>query len=134
MSIRDSKNNNKKVIALATQAISTNTTTAGVEIDMQGYSSLTFDIIAGAITDGDYTPLIQESDTSGSGYTNVADDFLIGTEAEATVDATSEVKTIGYTGDKRYVKLSIVSTSVTTGGTITGLASLGSPLVAPVTQ
>jgi len=115
-------------------AITTNTTTAGNEIDTQGYNSVLFAIQSATITDGTYTPLIQESDTSGSGYTDVADIDLSVTEASIAFVATDDnvVKKIAYTGTKRYVKLSLVSTGVTTGGTIGAMAILGNPSYAPV--
>lgn len=96
-------------VALGTQLINTDTTTAGVEIDMQGYNSLLFVMQAGVVTAGDATLLIQDSDTSGSGYADVTDTFLSGTEALTIVDATNEITRIGYVGKKRYVKCSVVT-------------------------
>lgn len=115
-------------------AITTNTTTAGVEIDTQGYNSLVFAIQSATITDGTFTPLIEESDASGSGYAAVADADLSVTEASVAFVAADDnvVKKIAYTGAKRYVKLSLVSTGVTSGGTIGALAILGHPAFAPV--
>jgi hypothetical protein len=66
MASRDLKNDIKILNALNIATISTNTTTAGVEIDTQGFESVTFEIITGARTDGTVTPLIQETDVSGS--------------------------------------------------------------------
>jgi len=132
MASRDLKNNIKILNALNIAAISTNTTTAGVEIDTQGYESVTFEIITGARTDGTVTPLIQESDTSGSYSGSVDDDDLIGLETEAALSTAQSRSRIGYVGSKRYVKLSLVSTSVTTGLTAGASAILGNPKSAPV--
>lgn len=128
----DSKTNIKENVAFNIQAISSDTTTNGTEVDTQGYESLTFVVQAGTLTDGTYTPSIEESDTSGSGYTAVVDADLVGTEADAAVDASNEIKRIGYIGKKRYVRLSIVSTSTTTGGTVGGVAILGNAKHNPV--
>jgi hypothetical protein len=128
----DLKNNIKSLNALNIQAITTNATTAGVEIDTQGFDSVTFEILTGARTDGTVTPLIQESDTSGSYSGSVADEDLIGTEADAALSAAQSRSIIGYVGKKRYVKLSLVSTVVTSGLTAGASAILGSAKHNPV--
>ena len=99
-------------------AIASDTTTAGSEVDLQGYEACTFVIASGVLTDGSYTPLVEESDTAGSGYTAVADADLISTEAAEAFAATDdgEVHKIGYVGHKRYVRLSLVSASTSSGG------------------
>lgn len=127
----DLKSNISNLNAFTPAAISTDTTTAGVEIDTLGFESLTFLMRASTYTDGTYTPLIQETDTAGSGYTAVADNDLIGTEADTALSAAG-VSRIGYVGTKRYVKLSFVSASTSTGATLDAVAVLGSPKTAPV--
>jgi hypothetical protein len=122
----DLKNDISNVDAFTPATIATDTTTAGIEIDMQDFESLTFLLRASSYIDGTYTPLIEESDVSGSGFTAVADDFLIGTEASAALSAAG-VTRIGYVGKKRYVKLSLVSTSTSTGATLDAVAVKGSP-------
>ena len=96
MASRDLKNDIKVVNALNIAAISTNTTTAGVEVDTQGYESVTFEIITGARTDGTVTPLIQESDTSGSYSGSVSDDDLVGLEADAALSTGHSRSRVGY--------------------------------------
>ena len=128
----DLKNNIKSLNALNIQAITTNTTTAGIEIDTRGFESVTFEIITGARTDGTVTPLIQESDVSGSYSGSVADDDLIGLEADAALSAAHSRSIIGYHGTKRYLKLSLVSTVVTSGLTAGASAIFGSPKHSPV--
>jgi hypothetical protein len=119
--------------ALNIQSIATNTTTAGVIIDTKGYESITFVLESGAYTDGTYTPLIQDGDNSGlSDAAAVADDFLIGTEAAAAISAAHNRKLVGYVGKKRYVRLSVVSASTTSGATIGASVILGNPKHAPV--
>ncbi len=133
MSSFDLKNNVSVANALNIQAISSNTSVAGVSIDTKGFESATFAIQSGTLTDGTYTPEVSESDDNST-FTAVADDFLIGTEANAVLVATDDnkVKTIGYVGKKRYVKLTITSTSVTSGGTLGASVILGHPKTAPV--
>jgi len=106
----DEKTSMLQKVALNIQTINTDTTTAGAIIDTYGYGACTFIIQAGTVSAGDITPLIQEGDDSGlSDAANVSDDFLIGTEVLAKVDASNEITKIGYVGKKRYVRLSAVS-------------------------
>jgi hypothetical protein len=120
------------VVAKNTAAISSNTTTAGNIIDTQGYEGVEFFIQSGAYTDGTYTPLLEESDAADlSGSNAVADEDLVGLESAAAISAANTVKRIGYVGGKRYVRLSIVSASVTTGATVGATAVLGRPTVRP---
>jgi hypothetical protein len=130
----DLKNSIKVDKALNIGAISSNTTTAGTAIDLTGYNSLTFVIQSGTLTDGTYTPKIEES-SDNSTFTEVTDTTkLLGTIAGATFASTDDnaVKTIGYIGNKPYVKLSIVSTSVTSGGTLGATAIKGHPVNSPI--
>ncbi|URN85866.1 hypothetical protein [Acetobacterium wieringae] len=134
--MKDLYNNIKVMNALDTKAIASNTTTAGEIIDLKGFDSLAFIFQTGTITDGDYTLLIQEGDESDlSDAGAVADDDLLGTEAAASFTADTDdnaVSKIGYRGNKRYVRISVISTNVTTGGTVGAIAVLGHPSIAPV--
>ena len=127
----DSKNNFAARNALNIAAITTNTTTNGVEIDTLGFGSLTFVIETGARTDGTITPVIQESDVSGSYSGSVSTDFLIGTTAAAALSAAQSRSTIGYVGKRRYVRLQLVSTAVTSGLTAGATAILGDAIHNP---
>lgn len=133
------------VNALHIGAISTSTTTVGTIIDTKGYDSTTFEIIAGAITDGTYVPTISASDNSDmSSPTVIVAPYLIGTAnivepvptfgaatdpiGDATFATSADahkVARIGCLNKGRYVRLSLVSTSVTTGGTFGAIAILG---------
>lgn len=128
----DMHNNVFMAMARNTAAITTNTTTAGIIIDTQGYESLEFVAFSGARTDGSYLPLIEESDDAAmSGANAVDDEDLLGTEVAATIAAANTVKRIGYRGGKRYVRLSFVSTGVTSGATLGAVAVLGKAMVRP---
>jgi hypothetical protein len=129
----DSKNDVNQLLALNSQTIASSTTVVGTEIDTLGYNSLTFLPSLGARTDGTFTILVQDSDVSGSGFADVADDFLVGTEALAALTASNTIKKIGYVGKKRYVKCSMVSTLVTSGSTGVQITAVqGDPRHAPV--
>ena len=123
--MRDLHNNIKAQVALDITNISSNTTTNGNIIDMQEFGSVEFILQSGTLTDGAYALLIEEGDASNlSDATAVADGDLLGTEAGATFAATDDnaVKKIGYIGNKRYVRLSVVSTGTTTGGTVSAVS------------
>ena len=122
----DLKNDIKNLNGLTPAVINTDTTTNGIEIDTLGFESVTFFIRSSSYTDGTYTPLVEDTDTSGSGEVAVVDDFLIGTEASAALSAAG-ISKIGFVGKKRYVRLNIVSSATTTGSTLDVVVVLGSP-------
>lgn len=110
-------------------SITTNTTTNGVAIDTADYDlGVMFGFCSPVYTDGTYTPVLEQSDNSDmSGASDIPDSQLIGTEANAVISALTQpgesLKTIGLIGTKRYIRVKIVSTSVTTGARITIFAS-----------
>lgn len=132
MASRDLKNNIKIVNGLNIASITTNTTTGGEEVDTQGFESVTVVVMTGARTDGTVTPLLQESDVSGSYSGSVADENLIGLEADAALSIAHGRARFAYIGNKRYIKPSFVSTGVTTGLTAGISVILGNPKSAPV--
>ena len=104
-------------LALNGQAISTDTTTAGNIIDTKGYEALEFLLATKTITDGNYTAKIEHGDNSAlSDAAVVASTDLLGA-LPAFADDTDDnaVARVGYIGKKRYVRLSIVSDTTTTG-------------------
>jgi len=131
MASQDLHNNIDERVALATQLINTDTTTAGVIIDTAGYESLEFIMQAGVVTAGDITGVMQDGDDSGlSDAATVASDFRLG--SLVTLDATG-VTRVGYIGKKRYVRLNGLSANSAnlTAGII---AILSNPHSAPVAQ
>ena len=131
MASYDQKTSLKALKALNIASIATSTTTAGSSIDTKGFESLTLFVELGARTDGTFLPLVQDSDDNST-FADVVDTFLIGTEAEASLNTANTVKSIGYVGKKRYVKLSIVSSAVTSGATVSATAILSNASKRPV--
>lgn len=124
-------------VALTTRAISSNTTTSGAIIDLKGYDAALLAITTGTITDGTYAINVQQGDQPDlSDATNAvpAVDGLGDLLGILTIDGPTDadvVREIGYIGAKRYIRLQLVSTGVTTGGTFTADSILGKPLHQP---
>jgi hypothetical protein len=111
------------VQALNIGVIGSSTTTYGNIIDMQEYEAIEFTVQAGSITDGTYVSLLQDGNDSGlSDVATVDTAFVLGAISfDNSMDNT--VQSIGYVGKKRYVRLALVSSGVTTGGTF-GITAL----------
>lgn len=104
-------------VVLAPVVIGSSTTTVGAIIDTKGFESLDYSILSGVITDGAYTVVLEEGDDSGLSDAAVVPAELVLDALPAFADTEDGVaKSVGSIGKKRYQRLSIVSTGVTTGG------------------
>lgn len=113
-------------VALAPVAITTDTTTVGLEIDTQGFESIEFFISTGVVTDGDYSLILTECATSGGSFTAVADADLLGTEPAWTADTDdAKIGRVGYIGSLRYLKATVLSANTSTGALINVTAVAG---------
>jgi hypothetical protein len=131
----DSANQLAVSVAVNTGTISSSTTTAGNIIDTQGYNALTFVQLVGSRTDGTYTLTVEHGDNSALSDATTPDATdLVGTAAGTAISAANTAKKIGYVGNKRYVRVNIVSTTVTTGAVAGVVALLGRPAVGPIAQ
>ncbi|SRR6266567_3402256 len=109
------------------------TTQTATSVDLEAYNGCTIYILANTWTDGTLTPVIEESDASGSGFATVANGDLVAWSATSATDFTpvrvggaqptaiSSAATainwrIGYNGAKRYVRV----TTTVTGSPATG--------------
>lgn len=128
-------NNVDDRVALNSQTINSNTTTAGNIIDTAGYESMEYVLLSGTITDGAYAIKVEDGDDSGlSDAADVDSELVLGALtgfADTDDDATIRV---GVISKKRYQRVSLVSTGVTTGGVFAGIAVLGHPKHAAVAQ
>ncbi|WP_374656455.1 hypothetical protein [Dongia sp.] len=107
-------------------------------VDRLGFDSLEFLILIGANTDTDatFTVLFEDGDDPAlSDHAAVADDYLLGTEALAgftAADDDNEVRKIGYSGSKRYARVTITPTGNNSGNIfIAGVWLLGHPRLMP---
>ena len=77
--------------------------------------------------DGTYTINVQHADDDGAGspdtYSNAAAVDLVG--SEGALSAANSRSQIGYVGEKKFVRLQVVSTSTSSGATVGGTSILG---------
>lgn len=148
--MKDIYNNVAVVQALTPATVQAAAVNSG-NIDMQGYNSLTVVVAVGAIVTAltateKLALTIEHADDDGTGapaaYAACADadvlgftglvDGLFKTLNADTMD--SKTYPIGYVGGKRFVKVTVTPTSITTGGPVGITALKGHPSFAPVTQ
>lgn len=117
----DQRNGKEQALGMAA-TLSGTTTSDGNIIDMQGWEALTFYVQTGTVTDAGtasgFSFEVQESDdTADANFTAVADADLIGSESDLTVtddaDDNKAVGSIGYRGEKRYVRMTATGTTGT---------------------
>ncbi|MBA7465172.1 hypothetical protein ES707_00334 [subsurface metagenome] len=132
--MRDSYHDLVPEISLKLQALTTAKDGENI-IDLQGFESARIDIYSGTITDGDaYTFELKEgSESNLSDAAAVADENLLpqGGGAEpvfATADG-DKIKSFGYVGTKRYLRLDFksVTGSPATGGLFVAAIVKGHP-------
>lgn len=116
-------------------SVADNTAQVGTAVDRKGYDGVTYLIATGSIADADatFTVLLEESDASGSGYTAVSDDDLIGTEVLAAFqfDDDNECRKLGYKGSKRYTRLTITPVNNASAALLAAVAVLSGPQIKP---
>jgi len=121
MAVRDQVSKMDSFQALY-EAIASDTTTVGAIIDTAHYElGFSAFISAPVWTDGTYTLKLEESDDSGmAGAVDVPAEKLIGSlpaVGALTADG-GKLGKIGVFSNLRYVRISVVSTGVTTGATV----------------
>jgi len=118
-------------VALDVQAITTDTTTEGNIIDLNGKLAVDFSIVAGTLTDGTYTALLEDGDEANLGdAAPIPAERILGGALPA-LSVSDSVERIGFFKLKRFVRLSLVSTGTATGGTIGALAIVNPDLTEP---
>ena len=114
-----------ETIVVIDASITTNTTTVGTVVDLNDASinsTIGIDLNLTARTDGTITPLLEESAFNDNAtFTPVADENITDAddnqtdqEALAALTAVGK-KELGYVLNKRYLRVKLVSTGVTTG-------------------
>jgi len=121
--------------AISPQAARTdNTAVVSTTADLKGYDGCMLAINIGANTDTNATfaVLIEDSDNDST-YAAVADEYLNGTEALAgfQFDDDNELRKIGYTGIKRYVRATITPSGNDSGNIFLAAEWVLRPLRSP---
>jgi hypothetical protein len=136
--MRDMTNQIHTVPLIAPIAARTdNTAIVSAIIDTKGYGSCVLAIVTGTNTDANATFAVLVEDGDNSSLTDnaaVADEYLNGTEALAgfTFADDIECRKIGYTGVKRYVRMTVTPSGNDSGNIfIAGIAVLGHPSRTP---
>lgn len=136
--MRDLMNNLHFVPAIVpvAAAAADNTPLSSIIIDTQGYDSLAFAIMTGTLADVDatFTTLVRHgNDSNLADAVDVPDDMLTGTEVLASFNFgdDNECRKIGYSGDRRYVRLIVTPANNTGAAPIVAIAALGHPSNAP---
>ena len=122
--------------ALSPVSVSDNTAQVSEIIDKSGAEFLEFIIATGSLADADatFTTLIEHGDAANlSDAAAVPDAELVGTEANASFqfDDDDSVFKIGYTGIKRYVRITITPAANTGAALLAVVAALGRLRQAP---
>lgn len=127
---RDLHNAISTAVSIAPAANRT-ATTNGTGIDLAGYRSAVALVQFGTVTDGTWTPTIEESDDNSSfaTATDISGSFT------ATTSANDEtVQEVSYTGTKRYIRVAVTETvASTTGALFNALILRGDPITKPAT-
>lgn len=128
----------KAVHALNLTAIATNANTDGVAVglDQSGADYRVASVVAyaGTVTDGSYAVTVQESANGTTGWTDVPSDRLQGSGTLTASNTVAEVGVIPDPGTAPFLRVRIVSTDTTTGGSVGALFLLGSSGRSPVAR
>lgn len=119
-------------------AVTDNTAYVSQIIDMQGFKSLVWLVLIGALddTDATFTILMEDGDDSSlSDAAAVADAQIDPTEAIMAFDFADDdtCRKMGYVGEKRYVRLTITPVDNTGNAFVAIAALLGNPSTHPTT-
>jgi hypothetical protein len=134
--MRDMMNNIHPVPAIAPVVVTDNTAQVSAIIDLRDYDSCTFVIATGTLADADVTFAVTLDHGDASNLSDAAAvtaaTGLVGTLALAgfTFADDGECRKVGYTGVKRYVRLTITPSGNTGNAPLTAIAVLGHPRIA----
>lgn len=127
MATKDLHSHIALAVAVAVATVNDNTAQVGSTVDLQGFESCEFAILAGSLVDADATfavKLQHGSAGDGSDMADVDAADLLGTAAAASFTFADDnvVKKVGYRGTKRYVRVVITPANNTGAATFAALA------------
>lgn len=117
------------LVALKLQDIDSDTTTVGEIIDTLDWEAIEFMIMSGTLTDGAFAVQLFEGDEDDmADEAQVADAMdIIGSIPSFALTEDDTIKSFGYVGNKRYLRIKVVSTATTDGGFFAAMAVQGKP-------
>lgn len=121
-------NNQVSVATTIDPAAARTATTTGSSVDLAGYRAAMVIVHNGVYTDGEFTPTLEESDASGSGFTTVAAADLSGSFSAVTSSTDVSIQEVGYLGAKRYIRLVMTESSASTGALFSAVVVRGNPV------
>jgi hypothetical protein len=122
MANRDFASNIAVGVSVAPDGNRTSSVT-GSSVDLQGADSAAAVVHFGSITDGTFTPKLQESDSSGSGFSDVASSDLAQSFSDATSSESDTTQEVSYIGNKRYIRVVVSATGTSTGGKLSAVVA-----------
>jgi|13_taG_2_1085334.scaffolds.fasta_scaffold01882_2 hypothetical protein len=134
MATKDIQSITKFKAATNNEVFGVNGAINGFSIDTQDFNSLSFQLTSHTYAGGTFTATVIESDDNVN-FTDTDAKFITGSAVlTAATSETSDPKTLGYVGKKRYVKLRVTATNIAggNGATINGYVLLSDPKEAPV--
>lgn len=122
---------------VATVNVATYTANAtGTAVDLATYRFPSIKIVAGTMTDGTHSPVVQEADADGTGspgtWSNVAANDLSGTLSNLTSTSDNTTQEVTYLGTKRFIRVNFTVTGATSGGTYGAFVELARPDSRPI--
>ena len=120
--------------AISILPVADKVTQTGGGVDLTGYLGASVIFAAGTITDGTFTPTIEESDDDGSSdaYAAVAAADLVGSLVAFTATIDERTNEVGYIGSKKWIRAVLtVSGSPGTGGPTAAIVIKGFPRTLP---
>lgn len=142
--MRDMTNSKQIKRVISPVSVADNTAQVGQTIDHQAYDAATYIILTGSLADADatFTVLLEESDASNMSNSNaVADADMISqsssapeTAAAFQFDDDNEVRKLGYSGTKRYTRLTITPVNNASAAVLAACCVLEKPSIQAVAQ
>lgn len=124
----------KPAVCISPISVSDNTAQVGTSTDILGFNAVTFVIAIGSVADADATFAVTMDESSdNSSWSAVPSKYLVGTLADAgfTFASDNSTRKIGYSGHKRYVRLTITPTANASAAVFSAVALLGDANVHP---
>jgi len=131
MTVRDLKNNIDAAHSLE-PAVRPTGTYNGVGVDLAGYGAAMLLVHFGAYTNGTHTPGFEHSDDNASFSAITAADLEGSLSAVNSSGGVNTLQRVGYRGNKRYVRATMVVASGATGAASAASIIRGEANSAPI--